>query len=73
MALRVFDAPLWCSELSQRSLREERRSEPSRLLRGKKFVCWRGTFEWIQVMVEVVGFRGGDLVAVGVLGSMRFG
>ena len=73
MALRVFDGSLWCSEPSRGSLREKRRSEPSWLLRGKKLVCWRGTFEWIQAMVEVVGFRGGDLVAVGVLGSMRFG
>jgi hypothetical protein len=38
---------------------------------GGDLVCWRGVFEWIQVMAEVVGLRGGDLVAVGVLGSRR--
>ena len=38
---------------------------------GGDLVCWRGVFEWIQVMAEVVGLRGGDLVAVDVLGSRR--
>ena len=36
--------------------------EGSRLLGGKKLVCWRGVFERIQMMAEVVGLCGGDLV-----------
>ena len=39
----------------------------------KKTRLLAGAFEWIQAMAKVVGLRGGDLVAVGVLGSMRFG